>query len=80
MSELKSHLSQGRKLKDCAEDHCKDHRTRSKPGSMENVPFDACSDEQPCPGDTGPVRCKGSGWDGRDLRWDMKLQEDPFYT
>lgn len=47
---------------------------------MKNVPSDARSDEQTRPGDTRPVPHKGSGRDGHDLRWDMKLQEGSFYT
>lgn len=47
---------------------------------MENVPSDASSDKQPCPGGTLPVPHEGSGQDGSDPRWDMKVQEDPFYT
>jgi len=46
---------------------------------MENVPSDARIDEQPRPGDTLPVLYEGSAQDGRDLRWDMKMQEDSFY-
>lgn len=47
---------------------------------MENIPSAACSDKQPCPGDTLPVLYEGSGQDGHNLMWGMKLQKDSFYT